>query len=79
VASLSKDMSVNQEDLVSATSGERLGVTSKLVSVNVQPLSEDSRRRLAGFNCASVTPAGTECVVAGEFSFDEAMKLYQTL
>jgi hypothetical protein len=78
-ATLAKDMSVNQADLVSAASGERLGVTSKVVSVTVQPLSEESRRRLEGFDCASVTPAGTECVVAGEFTFDEAMKLYQTL
>jgi hypothetical protein len=78
-ATLAKDTSVYHSDLVSAANGERLGVTSKLVSITAQPLSEDSRRRLQNFDCASLSPAGANCVVAGEYSFDEAMKMYQTL
>jgi hypothetical protein len=77
-ATLAKDTYVNHSDLVTVN-GDRVGVTSKLVTVTAQPLTEDSRRRLQDFDCSTVSPAGAECAVAAEFSFDEAMKLYQTL
>jgi len=78
-ARLAKDTQVSsQNDLMSSASGIRLGTTSKEVTINVNPVSESTRRRHLQANkmlCKNL-PDDASCDLQGEIDRASAIALY---
>lgn len=89
VSKLVKDTTVTNGDLVALNSGARLGTTSKLISIDMQPVDETTRRRLTAATiniCRSFPVGGSHtgesdayCRISGVVNYNKANSLYTAL
>lgn len=79
-----KDTTVSgANDLMSFHTGIRLGTTSKMTNIQMEPISSSSRRLLAEMDnsvCSGGFGAGgANCTVQGQIKYDQAKAVYEML
>ncbi|KAL7560943.1 hypothetical protein ACA910_022431 [Epithemia clementina (nom. ined.)] len=80
-ARLAKDTKISfNGDLVSKDTNSRVGTTDKIVGVRMNPMTEETRRRLQFDTCSAISANNTRyCTAAGTMDYAVARDMYRQL